>query len=343
MKRKVLIVLLIIVALGSLLAWRILGGDNEFRLDQIHLQDRMLTRVEQGSIVQAIELTGNLQPVQEKDLSFPFSGDIVEVLVEEGDLVQEGELLLRADQTRQERDYLRAKNNYERALIDGSDSEIRERELDMQVASSDLEATLLTAPFAGIISELRVENKERFTAGEPVINLIATDSYKVEVEIDEVDLTRVQPGQEVLIEVDAIAGQSFTGIIDRMAFRARNSGGVVTLPVTVLLTEHHQDFRPSLTAELQIIIEEVADEMVVPLTAVYTVEGQQYVVGVEDGNPVPHPVITGPDDGVNIIIREGLELNQQVLINAYLLDAEFRDQPTGIFGAGMPMNARGDF
>lgn len=345
MKRKILVLILILVVVGGgIAAWSWFNRSTpEFSLDRIQLEDRMLTRVDKSSIRETIELTGNLSPGREKNLSFPFGAELEEVLVEEGDRVEEGQVLARTDKTRQELDYLRARNNYERALINGTPSEVREQELNLQVAEADLEATDMKAPFSGLVSEVFVETGDRVSSGQNVINLVETDQFKVEVEIDEIEMNLVQVGQEVIISIDAIPGNNFSGVIDRIAFRARDNNGVITLPVTVLLTETHENFRPNLTAELQIIIDEVTDQLVVPLSAVYTMDDQDFVIKVEDGTPVQAPVSVGIDDGARIVIREGLQEGDTILINAYILGQMASGLDRDFFRTGMPPMPGGRF
>ncbi len=345
MKKKILILsVAFLIFIGGFTAWRMLTPTSaEFSLDSIQLEERMLTRVERGTVRETIQLTGNLSPIREKNLSFPFSSEIIEILVTEGDRVEEGQILARTDKTRQELDYLRARNNYERALINGTPSEVREQELNLQAAESDLQETEMTAIFSGLISEVFLEEGDRVSAGQSVINLIETDQFKVEVEIDEIEMNLVEIGQEAIVRIDAIPGADFRGVIDRIAFRARDNNGVITLPVTVLLTDNHPAFRPNLTAELEIIIAEISDNLVVPISAVYTRENRDWVIKVEDGKPVQIQVQTGIDDGARIIIQEGLQEGDTVLINAYVLGQIGTGLDPGVFGNRMPGMPGGRF
>ena len=345
MRNKILILTLVfLITLGGVIAWRMLTPTSaEFSLENIQLEERMLTRVERGTVRETIQLTGNLSPIREKDLSFPFTSEIIEILVAEGDRVEEGQVLARTDKTRQELDYLRARNNYERALINGTPSEVREQELNLKAAESDLKETEMTATFSGLISEVFLEEGDRVSAGQSVINLIETDQFKVEVEIDEIEMNLVEIGQEAIVRIDAIPGTDFPGVIDRIAFRARDNNGVITLPVTILITENHPGFRPNLTAELEIIIAEISDNLMVPISAVYTSDNTDFVIRVEEGKPVQTPVQTGIDDGARIIIQEGLQEGDTVLINAYILAQIGTGLDTGVFGSRMPGMPGGRF
>lgn len=338
MRNKILILTLVfLITLGGVIAWRMLTPTSaEFSLENIQLEERMLTRVERGTVRETIQLTGNLSPIREKDLSFPFTSEIIEILVAEGDRVEEGQVLARTDKTRQELDYLRARNNYERALINGTPSEVREQELNLKAAESDLKETEMSATFSGLISEVFLEEGDRVSAGQSVINLVETNQFKVEVEIDEIEMNLVEKGQEAIVRIDAIPGTDFPGVIERIAFRARDNNGVITLPVTILITENHPGFRPNLTAELEIIIAEISDNLMVPISAVYTMDNTDFVIRIEEGKPVQTPVQTGIDDGARIIIQEGLQEGDTVLINAYVLAQIGTGLDPGVFGNRMP-------
>jgi len=320
MSRKTwIIILVLIISGGGFWFWRSQQPGEEAPLDQIHLQEGMFTEVERGAIRETIETTGHLDPVQEVELTLPISGEVVEIPVEEGETVEEGDTVLQLDETRHRLDYLRARRAYETAVIDGSSTQIEKAELDLELAEKDLEATTQKAPLSGIISEVMVEVGDRVSTDQPLMVITGDDQYEVEVEIDEVDIDLLAPGQEVVVSVDALPGENFSGFIDDIGFQALTRNGVVTIPVRVLLTSTHEQFRPGLTTELEIIITELTDRLLIPVTSVYQANDQDYVVKMEDEEPVPLPVETGLDDGINVEVVEGLKEGDQVLINAYMM------------------------
>lgn len=320
MKRRWWIVLLIIIVLigGGLLWNRMTGQKAQSQVMDMKITDsKLIMTVERGALSKKISASGNLTPVQEKDLLFSLNGKVAEMLVAEGERVKLGQELARLEKNQQELNYLRAKSSFEAAKIKGSSTEILEQELNLKIAKENLDATTLKAPFAGLVTDLFIETGDQVVNGKAVVRLMDDSSYEIEVNIDEVDSHLVAEGQPVIITLDALPGQRFKGIVSEIAYRTAMSNGVVTLPVKVTLREGNADFKPGFSTDLEIIVSKVEDQLIVPITAVFTKEGQERVVKVVDGKPEPTPVKTGISNGTQVVIEKGLEPGDQILINTF--------------------------
>ncbi len=75
--------------------------------------------VERGDLERTILGSGYLDPVRVREFSLNNDNIVEEVNVSPGDRVEEGDLLIRVSNDRERLNYLKAKNSYERALING--------------------------------------------------------------------------------------------------------------------------------------------------------------------------------------------------------------------------------
>ncbi len=95
MKRKTIVIVAIVaaVAVGAFFLVRAVG-----RSDSGTAQAETVT-VARGALTQVVNATGNVAPAQRATLSFEISGRVLEILVDEGDVVQKGQPLVRLDAT----------------------------------------------------------------------------------------------------------------------------------------------------------------------------------------------------------------------------------------------------
>jgi len=74
---------------------------------------------------------------------------------------------------------------------------------DRDRAALDLDRTTVSAPQAGIVSNIALQAGEHVEAGEPVFSIVILDPLWVEANLKETDLTYVREDQEAKVEVDA--------------------------------------------------------------------------------------------------------------------------------------------
>jgi len=323
MKKRWLIigVIIIVIIIALFIGGRFLNRASKEELTEqntnIKITPQMVTSVERGDLKKTVSTSGYLQPADEKALTFSLNGEIEEVLVSEGKRVTEGEALVRLEKSQQEYNYLKAKNTYELIKTSGSESEIKEQELNFQIAKKNLEDTTLKAPFSGLITEVSVKPGDYINSGREVAYIIDDSSYEIEVAVNEIDSLEIEVGQEAIIILDAFPGREFSGRVTEIHNYTQNVNGVVTLPVTVQLDKTDRQFKPGFSALVEIIIGKAEGELLVPISALLERKGQQMVVKVVDNKPVFTPVKVGFSDGVYTAIEEGLVEGEEIVINVF--------------------------
>lgn len=254
------------------------------------------------------------------------SGEVTEVHVTAGSGVSAGSALVSLGGTA-------AQSSLEDAAI-----ALENARLSLQRAQDVLENYTITAPISGTVIEKNIkagDNVNNIESGS--LAVIYDLSYlKLEMNISELDLSKVQEGQEVDITADAIPGEVFQGKVDRVSINGTTTNGFTTYPATILL-EDYGGLNPGMNVSADIVVERMKDVPSIPAAAVQ--RGDTVLVPLEgclspDGSSVVDPTKTeertvtlGGGDGDYVEITSGLNEGDVVLVPA--------QAQGGMGGAGM--------
>ncbi|MHC4953674.1 MAG: efflux RND transporter periplasmic adaptor subunit [Planctomycetota bacterium] len=128
--------------------------------------------------------------------------------------------------------------------------------------------------------------------------------------VKETDILRVKPGLACEVKPAAAEDQTLVGSL-RVDYLP---GKMKSFEATIAMAEVPPGVRPGMSGKVEIIIKEVRDAVLVPKSAVTGAAGAKKVRVVANGDPVARPVVTGETDGKKIVIREGLQPGEKVVI-----------------------------
>ncbi|AGB41306.1 RND family efflux transporter, MFP subunit [Halobacteroides halobius DSM 5150] len=342
MRKKIIIGVIVVLVLGlGFFSWNKFinpkATSTNKKLLQRKVNSNMIMTLKKGNLEKIISINGIVKPIQSQELYFKTNGTINSINIEEGAQVKKGQILMKIDDDQQRLNYLKAKANYEKAVINGTPSEIKKARLNLEIAKDKLEETKLKAPFTGIINKINIEEGS-YTAqnqGKTVAKLIDNSSYQVEVSVDESESQQLELGQPARITMEALPNQELRGKVIDIGANATNTSGVITLPVTVSIINKPQFIKPGFSADVEIIVKQVKNKLLVPITAIYNQEGQTKAVKAVNGKPKPIKVKTGISNGKKIIIKEGLQAGDKIVINTYKFANTGENQgPRGMIRGG---------
>ena len=198
-------------------------------------------------------------------------------------------------------------------------------QLTLQSAQDALENYTVTSPISGTVIEKNVKAGDKVDGIDSGSLAVIYDlSYlKLEMNISELDLNKIQPGQEVEITADALPGQTFIGRVDRVSINGTTTNGFTTYPATILL-EDYGGLNPGMNVSADIVVEQVKNALSIPAAAVQ--RGDTVLVPLEgclspDGATVLDPAKTeertvtlGGGDGEYVEITSGLNEGDTVLV-----------------------------
>lgn len=192
----------------------------------------------------------------------------------------------------------------------------REAELARERTLESLDDYTIKAPIDGTVikKEKKVGDTLDNTKGATTLAIIYDlSSLEFDVEVDELDISSVQIGQEVIIKADAVKDKTYTGYVEKINVKGTSNNGVTVYPVTVRINEFDSKLMPGMNIDAEIIIEKVENVLVIPTECIQR-GNTVFVKGEKDSKDDTAPegyktvkVETGMSDTSNIEIVSGLK------------------------------------
>jgi RND family efflux transporter MFP subunit len=203
-----------------------------------------------------------------------------------------------------------------------SDVSVRLGLLKIQAAQNRLSAARaaqgmleVTSPWNGTVSAVLVAEGARVDVTTPVATVSDLDHLAVNVNLSEFDVAQVEVGMRAAVDVDALGGETFYGKVVFVALTGTDTGGVVTFPVRVGLSDT-EGLKPGMNTSVRIIVAKKLNAIRVPLEAVSTNDADQEFVMVldEEGQQTEVEVETGLENNERIEIVEGVKAGTRVVL-----------------------------
>lgn len=197
---------------------------------------------------------------------------------------------------------------------------VDQAQANLASAQAKLSNANLTAPFAGVVASAPVTLGQAVSANTTVVDLVDNSAFRLDMNVGEADVTRVQVGQPVEITFDALAGAVYTGTITFVSPKADVQQGVVTYLASVTIDPKAagSNLRPGMSASAAAIVEQRTNVLIVPNRAVRTESRQKvvYVIG-PNGSQVRVPIQAGisNDTSTEIVGDTPLREGDAVVIN----------------------------
>ena len=325
----------LIFALGTLLA----GCSNSStpaataaaKAESKDLQAVETASVVQGELTARYAATATLQAEHEAKLISEVAGTVMQMLVEEGDSVEKGQLLARVDATRSrlqlreaEADLQRRKNDVDRGekllarkLIaansqDQTETDYAVRRADVNLARVQVDKSEIRAPFAGVITRRWIKQGQLLAANDAVFDLANFTQLRAELRVPERDAVAIAAGQTVDFSVDALGNRHFQAKVARVAPVVDRDSG--TVKVTVQIDNRDRSLRPGLFTRMDIAFLHLDNAVLMPKAAVLGSRGAEAAYVIEDGKAHRRPIRTGYDSGSRVQVIEGLAAGAEVVV-----------------------------
>lgn len=189
----------------------------------------------------------------------------------------------------------------------------------LETAEANLDRATLTAPMAGTIVSVAVEEGDQVSLAGPDLFILADlGDFEVTANFSESDIVNIEQGQQVNVDFDALPGESSTGTVTNVGLAGQvdpSGGTLTTYQVTVAVDNPPAKLRVGMTAQVNIILAEQADIVAAPVAAL-NLQGDQTVVNVvtDEGTIIAVPVEVGFQGGNFVEITSGLEGGETVVI-----------------------------
>ena len=250
------------------------------------------------------------------------SGELTSLTVKEGDRVMEDQVMGGFDETDME------------TQIENAAIQVQNAELTLKNAQDRLEDYSITSTIDGTVIEknydvgdtLDTSNASTTGIAYPAV-IYDMSALTFDISVNELDINKIQVGQQVEITADAVEGETFTGVVDKVNINGTTTNGSTNYPVTVLVDGTPEELKPGMNVSAKIIVEDAGSVLCVPVEAVSRGADGTSLVKVagegaldENGNLVDSSkledrvVTLGRSDDTYIEILSGLEDGETVYI-----------------------------
>ncbi len=309
------------------------------------------TLVRRSTFEQRLRAPGSFQPIRVARIAVEMPGRLLELPFREGDRVEMDALLARLDsriaraqlgqanaalaQVRVQQDLARTtlarvKKLAASKLVDQAQQDqaaAAERQArsaaQMAEASRDLAAASLAklkilSPIAGQVLSRHVEVGEVVSPGAPLLVLADLSSMKLVVDVPERAVDAIRVGQTATVRINALTNAVRKGTVTHVPATANTD--TRTYPVEITVDNSDGRIRGGMMARAELVLESLADQVVVPLDAlvdeppVRGAAGITVVYLVDGGAARRVPVVSGEMEGEEVRIEAGLSGGEKLII-----------------------------
>jgi len=171
---------------------------------------------------------------------------------------------------------------------------LKQAQLDVQTAQENVDATKLTAPFDGTITQAVAISQALVSSGTQAFRIDNLSNLVVAVAVTEVDINSIKAGQPATITFNAIPNKTYHGKVTQTDLAGTVGQNSTNFSVTVQITDADALVKPGMSANVTIVTNQVANALLIPSTSIFTdTTGQQYVYLIQNGTPTTVAVTVG--------------------------------------------------
>ena len=176
--------------------------------------------------------------------------------------------------------------------------------INLKINEKSLSDFGVKSAFSGQLFDILVKDGTLITTQTPLATIGQTNTFLLELDVDENDMVRVSVGQKVIVTMDSYKGQVFDAVIDKiypiMDLRSR------TFKIEAHFVKPPQKLYPNLTAEANIVIQTKKNAVTIPRS--YLLPGDSVLVSKDTKRSVK----IGLSDYQNAEILSGLKAQEPI-------------------------------
>jgi HlyD family secretion protein len=250
-----------------------------------------------------------------------------------------------------QQEFEQSKTDYDvqQSRVNSATHLVEQSKARVEAAQDDLNKTIVTAPMAGTIVQLAVEEGEvavigtMNNPGTVLLTIADLSVMEADLEVDEADIGTLEIGQAATVTVDAFPGKKFSGTVTEIGNSpiqktTSTNQEATDFKVTVTLNAPDVYLRPGLTSDGEITTAVRESCLTVPIQALVvrdiSKENQNLpkderekegVFLMTNGTAAFRPVKTGIMGEMNIEIVNGLKEGEQIVTGTFQTLRELKD------------------
>ncbi len=283
-----------------------------------------------GDVFAVYSGTAPIEAFAEADVIAKVPGEVKEILVEEGDDVEKGDILARLDGDRLrlelnaskarlrklQRDFQRNKDLRQKGLLSEGDYEKIQYELEAlqasyNLASLELDYTQIRAPISGVVSDRFIKLGNTLKVGEPLFGVTSLEPLVAYLYIPEREFRQIAAGQPVAIDIDALGSHRVFAQVTRVSPVVDPETG--TFKITIEISDPERRIKPGMFGRMSVVYDERKNALQIPRSAIIEEMGTTSVFVVVDNAASRRQVQTGFSNKGLMEITDGLTDDDRVI------------------------------
>jgi len=287
-------------------------------------------------LVDKINLPAQIDPYEELWVKSEVPGQVIEVLVKEGQMVKKGQILMKIDDrdyrtrlARIEANYKLAKLNHERTKtlvkkkiatltkLDEIEAQLKDLTAQRNEATVALSRTSITTPLSSFLNEISAKMGDYISVGDPVAQILEIDTVKAIIGVPESDVAAIFDLNEADIIIEALGKRKVKGNKIFLSRKPRTLSRLFDLELSV----PNPDGRilPGMFARVELVKHVYEDAVALPLYAIITQEDERFVFIEKEGRVEKRRVTLGTLIDWQVHITSGLKAGERVVVVGHRL------------------------
>ncbi len=230
-------------------------------------------------------------------------GRVKTILAREGTVVKAGDPILEFEQGQ--------------AMLEAMTSQLELRSLIAEVDDlrSQLSSLSIVAPIDGVVTTMNIGVGTQVGKGTNITRISNFTSMNLMLRVDEMDVPKIQPGQQAQVTVWGASGQQqIMGEVSQLGATGDPRDGLASFNITISI-QNPGFLRPGMGAEAQIYVSRKENVILCPIEALYK-EDNKWLVDVLEAKDkrVAVEVEVGSMNDTYAEILSGLEEGQEVVV-----------------------------
>lgn len=259
------------------------------------------------------------------------AGEVVQLLVNEGDWAERGQVLAQLDGERLRLEMLAAAADLERvrkelqryadlaerglvsiAMFEGLKYDLDALQATYNLKKLNYSYSKIRAPISGIVSSRDVKLGQSIAAGYSAFRITDPDRLVAYLQIPQAELAKISAGQTASLQVDSTPDTLFVATIVRISptVDARNG----TFRATAVIDSYGGDLVPGMFARFTISYEKHENALTIPIEAIVVEDDVTAVYVVSDGKVVRRVVNIGISANKRVEILSGLNADEEIVV-----------------------------
>ena len=279
--------------------------------------------------------TGTFEPNKEVKLSAETQGKINSILVDVGDIVQQGQTLIQLDnsllklqlQTIEvqiegfEDDVKRYTILTEADAVQGVQLEkaklgLKSAKVQRATIQEQINKTTIKAPFSGIVTAKLSEIGAFAAPGVPLLQITDLNSLKFTVNVAENNLNQFKSSEQYTISADVFPEISLLGKITMIGSKA-NMGN--SFPVQFQVENTKQlDIKAGMFGKVNVSNNQTEKGFLIPSSAILNSDERTQVYIIENGKAMLKTIKTSQNIGNKTVVKEGLQEGDIIVTSGFI-------------------------